>query len=435
MPVAPDEAMIAEAVAAAEAADVVVAVVGDRIELVGEGRSTATLELVGGQVALLDALAGTGTPLVVVVIASKPLVLPPSAMNAAAIIWAANPGMLGGQAIAELVLGRIEPSGRLPISFAEHVGQLPVFYNQLPGQHGTRYADLTQRVPFAFGEGLSYTTVEYADLRVLEPVLGASRHRPRAGRAAQHGGPAVARDRAGLRAGHGHVGDLGDQGAQDVPAGGRRAGRAGGRRPRAARSRTARWSTRAGAGSSSPASSSCWSARRRATRLCCARGSWSRGARPMKPAAGSAARPAARGRVLGAGRRCAGRLVAIDDTGLADVPLEDRWIVALPGPGGIERLWPDLDERVPDDQLRYFHEPLDPDAVTAAGGIVAPVGDGGRFTLDVPAGPTLLCRLVDAEVQGCAAVELLDGHGVHATVGEGGFFVTIPVESPARRHR
>ncbi|KRD43595.1 beta-D-glucosideglucohydrolase [Cellulomonas sp. Root930] len=171
-PAAPDEALIAEAVATAEAADVVVAVVGDRIELVGEGRSTATLELVGGQVALLDALAKTGTPLVVVVIASKPLVLPPSAMNAAAIVWAANPGMLGGQAIAELVLGQIQPSGRLPISFAEHVGQLPVFYNQLPGQHGSRYADLTQRVPFAFGEGLSYTTVDYADLRVLEPVLG-----------------------------------------------------------------------------------------------------------------------------------------------------------------------------------------------------------------------------------------------------------------------
>ncbi|KQY46446.1 glycoside hydrolase family 3 N-terminal domain-containing protein [Cellulomonas sp. Root137] len=171
-PAAPDEALIAEAVATAEAADVVVAVVGDRIELVGEGRSTATLELVGGQVALLDALAKTGTPLVVVVIASKPLVLPPSAMNAAAIVWAANPGMLGGQAIAELLLGQVEPSGRLPISFAEHVGQLPVFYNQLPGQHGSRYADLTQRVPFAFGEGLSYTTVDYTDLRVVEPVLG-----------------------------------------------------------------------------------------------------------------------------------------------------------------------------------------------------------------------------------------------------------------------
>lgn len=173
IPVEPDEALIAEAVAAAETADVVVAVVGDRIELVGEGRSTATLELVGGQVALLDALAATGKPLVVVVIASKPHVLPPSAMNASAIVWAANPGMRGGRAIAELVLGQIEPSGRLPISFVEHVGQLPIYYNQLPAQHGTRYADLTQRPPFAFGEGLSYTTVTYEDLRVVEPVLGA----------------------------------------------------------------------------------------------------------------------------------------------------------------------------------------------------------------------------------------------------------------------
>ncbi|ROS75372.1 glycoside hydrolase family 3 N-terminal domain-containing protein [Cellulomonas sp. PhB143] len=173
VPAEPDDAMIAEAVAAAEGADYVVAVVGDRIELVGEGRSTATLDLVGGQVALLDALAATGTPMVVVVIASKPLVLPASARGAAAIVWAANPGMRGGRAVAELALGLIEPSGRLPISFAEHVGQLPVFYNQLPGQHGTRYADLTQRTPFAFGEGLSYTTVEYADLEVLTPQVSA----------------------------------------------------------------------------------------------------------------------------------------------------------------------------------------------------------------------------------------------------------------------
>jgi hypothetical protein len=121
-----------------------------------------------------------------------------------------------------------------------------------------------------------------------------------------------------------------------------------------------------------------------------------------------------------------GRLVAIDDTGLPDSPIEDGWIVALPGPGGIERLWPDLDERVTDDELRYIHEDLDPDAVTERGGVVVPVGRGGRFTLDVPAGPTLICRYDGVQVQGCADVGLLDGHGVHATVGEGGFTVTIP---------
>ncbi|WP_263730416.1 glycoside hydrolase family 3 N-terminal domain-containing protein [Cellulomonas sp. SG140] len=172
VPCPPDEALIAEAVQAARDADVVVAVVGDRIELVGEGRSTATLELVGGQIALLDALAATGTPMVVVLVASKPLVLPPSALEAAALVWAANPGMRGGQAIAELLLGLVEPSGRLPISFARHVGQQPTYYNQLPGQHGTRYADLTQDPAFAFGEGLSYTSVAYDDLVVSAPVVG-----------------------------------------------------------------------------------------------------------------------------------------------------------------------------------------------------------------------------------------------------------------------
>ncbi|BCL17344.1 exo-beta-d-1,3/1,6-glucosidase [Micromonospora sagamiensis] len=173
VPAAPDERLIAEAVEAARNADYVVAVVGDRIELVGEGKSTATLELVGGQVALLDALAATGRPLIVVLIASKPLVLPPSVLTAAAVVHAANPGMRGGRAIAELLLGLTEPEGRLPISFARHAGQQPTYYNQIRGQHGTRYADLTQRPAFAFGEGLSYTTVEYADLRVLTPTVTA----------------------------------------------------------------------------------------------------------------------------------------------------------------------------------------------------------------------------------------------------------------------
>ncbi|WP_449386148.1 exo-beta-d-1,3/1,6-glucosidase [Cellulomonas soli] len=171
VPSAPDQALIDEAVAAAREADVVVAVVGDRIELVGEGRSTATLELVGGQVALLDALAATGTPLVVVLLASKPLVLPDSALDAAAVLWVANPGMRGGRAVAELLLGAVEPSGRLPISFARHAGQQPTYYNQVRGQHGDRYADLTQRPAFAFGQGLSYTTVEYTDLRLERAQL------------------------------------------------------------------------------------------------------------------------------------------------------------------------------------------------------------------------------------------------------------------------
>lgn len=168
---APDEQMIADAVASAREADYVVAVVGDTIGLVGEGRSTATLELVGAQVALLDALAETGTPTVVVVVSSKPLVLPASALGAAALVQAFNPGMRGGRAVAEVVLGLVEPSGRLPVTAARHVGQQPIYYNQLRGQHGDRYADLTQDPQFAFGEGLSYTTVEYSDLVVAVPEV------------------------------------------------------------------------------------------------------------------------------------------------------------------------------------------------------------------------------------------------------------------------
>ena len=168
-PASPDPVMIAEAVAAARGADYVIAVVGDNVALTGEERSTATLELVGSQVALLDALAATGTPMIVVLVNSKPAVLPQSALNAAALIQAFNPGMRGGRAIAELILGQIEPTGRLPVSFARHVGQQPVYYNVVRGQRGERYADLTQDPQFAFGEGLSYSTVEYTDLVVRTP--------------------------------------------------------------------------------------------------------------------------------------------------------------------------------------------------------------------------------------------------------------------------
>ena len=164
VPAAPDPERIADAAALAADSDVVVAVVGDCIELHGEGRSTATLELVGAQIALLDAVIATGTPVIVVLLASKPLVLPAAVSQAAAVIWAANPGMQGGRALAELITGAIEPSGRLPISFARHAGQQPTYYNQIRGQHGDRYADLTQAPAWAFGDGLSYTTVEYSEL-------------------------------------------------------------------------------------------------------------------------------------------------------------------------------------------------------------------------------------------------------------------------------
>jgi beta-glucosidase len=161
------------AVKAAESADVVVAVVGDHLDFIGETLSTATLELQGGQVALLDALAKTGKPLVVVLVNSKPLVLPPSARNAAAIFELFNPGMEGGRALAEALFGQLNPSGKLTISFPVHVGQQPVFYSQVRGQHGSRYADLTQEPLFPFGHGLSYTKYTYSNLRLAAESLTA----------------------------------------------------------------------------------------------------------------------------------------------------------------------------------------------------------------------------------------------------------------------
>ena len=175
-----DRALLDEAVENARQSDLIVAVVGDVIQAIGEGCSTATLELLGGQNALIDALSNvareTGKPFVVVLASSKPQVLPASvigtngvivdetpAEGTSALLWAPSPGMKGGQAIAEIILGETEPSGRLPITFPRHAGQLPVYYNQIRGQHGNRYADLTQNPAFAFGEGLSYTTFEYGE--------------------------------------------------------------------------------------------------------------------------------------------------------------------------------------------------------------------------------------------------------------------------------
>ena len=186
-----DRALLGEAVENARKSDLIVAVVGDVIQAIGEGCSTATLELLGGQNALIDALSNvareTGKPFVVVLVSSKPQVLPASvigtngvivdetpAEGTSALLWAPSPGMKGGQAIAEIILGETEPSGRLPITFPRHAGQLPVYYNQIRGQHGNRYADLTQDPAFAFGEGLSYTTFEYGEPTVTNvPESGA----------------------------------------------------------------------------------------------------------------------------------------------------------------------------------------------------------------------------------------------------------------------
>lgn len=166
---------IARAVRLAEAADVAVLVLGDQIPFAGEGKSTATLELPGAQQALYDAVVATGTPVVVVFLASKPLAIPAIAKTADAILCVFNPGMEGGRAIAEILAGDFNPCGRLTISFPHHVGQQPVYYNQLPGTHQDSYPDLPKGTGFSalfpFGFGLSYTTFNYRFPRLLTPEV------------------------------------------------------------------------------------------------------------------------------------------------------------------------------------------------------------------------------------------------------------------------
>ena len=216
-----DQALLDEAVENARRSDLIVAVVGDVMQMIGETCSTATLELLGGQNALIDALAAvareTGKPFVVVLMSSKPMVLPASvigtngvvvdmapAEGVSALLWAPSPGMKGGRAIAEIILGRTEPSGRLPITFPRHAGQLPVYYNQIRGQHGNRYADLTQDPAFAFGEGLSYTTFAYGEV----VIDGADT--PFATDGTVHASVALANtgDRPGVEVVQAYVGDL-----------------------------------------------------------------------------------------------------------------------------------------------------------------------------------------------------------------------------------
>ncbi|HYP86834.1 MAG TPA: glycoside hydrolase family 3 N-terminal domain-containing protein [Polyangiaceae bacterium] len=168
-----DPAALADALRVVGDAELSVVVVGDDVPFIGEMRSTATLELLGNQNALIDAVAATGKPFVLVLVASKPLVLPESASRASAIIDCFNPGMEGGTALAEILFGDHNPSGKLTISYPRHVGQQPIFYNQVRGQHGDRYADFTQEPLFPFGHGLSYTSFRYQQLALQTPQIRA----------------------------------------------------------------------------------------------------------------------------------------------------------------------------------------------------------------------------------------------------------------------
>lgn len=154
------------AVAIASEADVVIAVIGDCLYQNGEFRDRANLDLSGSQQRLLEDLKACGKPFIVVLVNGKPLSIPWVAQNADALLETFNSGMLGGKALAEIIFGKVNPSGKLSISFPHHVGQLPVYYNQLPGWHGGKYMDMPAEPVYCFGYGLSYTSFKYSNLEL-----------------------------------------------------------------------------------------------------------------------------------------------------------------------------------------------------------------------------------------------------------------------------
>ncbi|MCX6937412.1 MAG: glycoside hydrolase family 3 C-terminal domain-containing protein [Verrucomicrobia bacterium] len=162
------------ALAAARRADVIIAAVGEPRGWSGENASRAELDLTGRQSGLLAALAATGKPLVVVVFSGRPLVLTNVAAQSQALLQAWHPGLQGGPALAALLYGDQEPTGRLPISFPRANGQVPIYYNHAMTGRPTMvdYRDLTRAPLFPFGFGLGYTEFTYGAAEISTPPDG-----------------------------------------------------------------------------------------------------------------------------------------------------------------------------------------------------------------------------------------------------------------------
>jgi beta-glucosidase len=191
------QAGFADAVKAAQDSDVAVLALGESNAMSGEAGSRAYLDLPGNQEQLLEAVAATGKPVVLLVFSGRPLVLDWAAQHVAAIMEVWFPGTEAGNAVADLLYGDASPSGKLPMSFPRAVGQEPLYYNQFPtGRPATgidlskppdgdtrffsRYIDVPNSALFPFGFGLSYSSFSYRDVKVSKttiPLAEALAHR------------------------------------------------------------------------------------------------------------------------------------------------------------------------------------------------------------------------------------------------------------------
>ncbi|MFI7639275.1 glycoside hydrolase family 3 N-terminal domain-containing protein [Nonomuraea sp. NPDC049400] len=164
-----DTSGIAAAVAAAEESDVCVVAVGDRAGLFGRGTSgegcdATDLRLPGVQSELVRAVLATGTPVVLVLLAGRPYALGPEFDTAAAVVFGFFPGQRGGQALAEVLTGAVNPSGRLPVSVPRDAGGLPSTYLSPPLGRRTQVSSVDTTPAYPFGHGLSYTTFAWEPL-------------------------------------------------------------------------------------------------------------------------------------------------------------------------------------------------------------------------------------------------------------------------------
>jgi beta-glucosidase len=175
------DAGFAEAVAAAKAADQVVLALGETREMSGEAAARSTLDLPGRQEELLQAIKATGKPFVVVLFNGRPLALEGVVDDAPAILEAWFPGVQAGPAVADVVFGKVNPGGKLPVTFPRRLGQVPIYYNHEPTgrpcdpaqKYVSRHRDIPSCAPlFEFGHGLGYTTFDVSDLRLSAATVG-----------------------------------------------------------------------------------------------------------------------------------------------------------------------------------------------------------------------------------------------------------------------
>jgi beta-glucosidase len=173
----------AEAVAVAKQSDIVIISVGEARDMTGEAKSRSTIQLPGVQEELIKAVAATGKPVVVLISAGRPLVFNWVADNVPAIVYTWWLGTQAGNAIADILFGDYNPSGKLPISFPRTEGQIPVYYNHYntgrPAKdendlnYVSAYTDLPNSPKFPFGYGLSYTQFFYSDIKLNKTTITA----------------------------------------------------------------------------------------------------------------------------------------------------------------------------------------------------------------------------------------------------------------------